>query len=402
MSEQASGSGGADEVSTVFLLEPNDVWFFRDGRPFDAQDAAQISMPSLFPPMPRTAIGAVRVALALALGWEGGGRDWSGDAKIRSVVGSDDELGALEGARIFLVRLAGDEIDPLFPIPHALIGEPGEKKDAPPRRLVRLRPQGAGGPLHSDLGQMSLTVPAAANAEACESIANKYWFDVAAMAEFLDGGTPDEHDVVTEKEVFRRETRTGIALKRDEKIVEEGMLYRVGFARPAARTGLRIAIAVALRPGETRADGIDLSGVPVPFGGEGRIAWIGSRRAALDWPAPPRMLANSPHAGELRYSVTLATPADLGQVWPKPGEPLPGLPGRIESACMDRAVAVSGWRGFGNIGPRMSRALIPAGATWFMTARPDERDPRECHGAAIGEQTAWGYGRIMIGTWGKE
>src|SRR5207244_9940034 len=46
--------------NTPIFIEPDDVWLFRDGRPFAADDQSRAA--SLFPPTPRTLQGALRSA----------------------------------------------------------------------------------------------------------------------------------------------------------------------------------------------------------------------------------------------------------------------------------------------------------------------------------------------------
>jgi CRISPR-associated protein Cmr3 len=399
-------SQGRSERATIFMLEPMDAWFFGDGRPFDATDPAQTSMSSLFPPMPQTVIGAVRAALALGLGWDGRS-DWSGDRKIVDIVGSgDQQLGALTGAAVVLVRVGGQSCEPLFAVSHALLGRPPEQDPSKRWKLVRLRPRATRPEelLSSDLGLVRLPEPSkgeGTTAQKCDLLAGKYWLTGSGMSAFLEGGRPDDADIVPASEIFFRENRVGLALERGKRTAEKGALYRVRYVRPSARPGKRVGIAVILEPREARARGAALP-TAIPFGGEGRMAWISTRQSVPPpWPSPPRRLDGTSVEGKTRYTVTLATPADVGDRWPGPGEPLLGLPGVICSACADRAVSISGWRGFGDDrGPRRSRALVPAGATWFMEASFDDRNRALArHQGAIGKRTEWGYGRIMIGTW---
>jgi CRISPR-associated protein Cmr3 len=417
-----------DGARTLFLLEPMDAWFFRDGRPFDATDPAQMPLSSLFPPMPQTAIGAVRAALALALGWDGR-TDWSGNSGIQNAAGSGDaKLGVLTGALMSLVRIKEQPqrtIEPLFAPPPLLFGELPDGDEDPsqqgalPKRIVRL---GLGPPRRCDLGD-AVRLPLLADTDReCKPLAGKYLLTTAGMTAFLQGGKPQPSDnhLVAISNVFESETRTGLAIDPVKRTAVPGMLYRISHARPCS--GLRISAAVPRRSRATAAAGGFRIGIavntatppgkvaaafpmPVPFGGEGRMAWI-----SLYSPPPGLPSAGKPapdrKTRSIRYSVILATPADLGDSWPGPGASLPGLPGRICSACIDKASPVSGWIGFGaEHRPRDSRAMIPAGATWFLEVPANDRDGNaiaKAHGAAIGGRTEWGYGRILIGTWNEQ
>lgn len=395
----------------MFLLEPMDAWFFRDGRPFDATDPAQMPMASLFPPMPQTAIGAVRAALAMTLGWDGRA-NWSGQKNITDVVGSDDCLGKLEGASVSLARIVdqaptgnrqtGPALEPLFAAPPLLFGDLPDDDSVLPKRTVRL---GLSGVRRCDLGAVRLPVLREPEKDrGCKPLAGKYWLTSAGMAEFLRGQKPNatEGHLVPASLIHKMEARTGLQIDHGTRTAVPGMLYRVGYVRPRSDLKFRVGIAVGVKsiPGTLRA-GFPRPG---PFGGEGRMAWITMEdRAAPALPASGNV-APDRKSRKIRYTVTLATPADLGQEWPKPGAKLCGLPGAIVSACIDKALSVSGWISRGKERrPRQSRAMIPAGSTWFLEAPgQEEREIRDAHGSAIGAQTQRGYGRILIGTWSEQ
>ena len=63
-----------------------------------------------------------------------------------------------------------------------------------------------------------------------------------------------------------------------------------------------------------------------PLGGEGRAAWIEQRTEKIDLPKPPALEPGKD--GVLTYTVTLITPADLGDAWPGPGDRLRALAAR--------------------------------------------------------------------------
>lgn len=396
-----SRASGAAETPVLFLLEPQDSWFFRDGRPFDAGDPAQSAVSSFFPPMPQTAIGAVRTAVALALGWDGRS-DWSDKEGISSVVGSGNDLGRLAHADVSLVRIRGQAIEPLYAAPHLLFGHGasggalwGISIDASLKKpLERLRP---GASVISDLGTMRLPQLPPEGRD-CQPLGGRYWLTVRGIDACLGGSVPEVHQdsIVAAGDVFHRETRTGLQIDRASRAAKTGMLYRVTHTRP--RTGFAVAVGVAALPSSV------VSRLPraVPFGGEGRMAWLATHaKRSLQKATAPGELARDPRTDMLRYAVTLASPGDLPAPWPRPGQPLADLPGTICSACFDRALPVSGWIGGGGaFGPRESRATIPAGATWFLEAPAGRKQEiLKAHGRAIGDRTAWGYGRILIGTW---
>ncbi|UYN93740.1 MAG: hypothetical protein KIT25_17005 [Enhydrobacter sp.] len=391
-------------MSVTFLLQPWDSWFFRDSRPFDAADPGQMPVPSLFPPMPQTAIGAVRAAIARALGWDGRS-DWKREAKIVDAVGTGDKLGKLAGSEVTLVRLVDKAIEPLFAAPHPLLGETasGErlwKGSAPANEeslgptLARLAPGATA--RRTDLGPMRLPELDRKHRD-FKPLAGKYWLTVAGIERFLRGEAPEvtRNSIVALKDVTASEARTGIARDSAAGSAATGMLYRVSYVRPQG--GFAIAVTTPAVPAAVK------TGLPksIPFGGEGRMAWIEMRDPPRSKVSAPRNLARDAARGRLRYTVTLASPAELEAPWPQAGQNLAGLPGEICTACVDRGTSVSGWTGGGGeVGPRVSRATLPAGATWFLEApAADGQKVLAAHGTAIGACREWGMGRVLIGTW---
>ena len=119
---------------TMLVLHPLDTLFFRDGRPYNQDDPGQAEAASVFPPHPPTVVGAVRAALARAMGWPsktwdktklGDGVDWQA---------GDGALGPLSFAGPYVLRNG----EPLFPAPLCLVQ--GKDRDgAAPCRLARTR-----------------------------------------------------------------------------------------------------------------------------------------------------------------------------------------------------------------------------------------------------------------------
>ena len=58
----------------VFELHAVDTLFFGDSRPFNSGEGGGVLVESLFPPHPRTVVGALRAAFAHGQGWQEG--DW--------------------------------------------------------------------------------------------------------------------------------------------------------------------------------------------------------------------------------------------------------------------------------------------------------------------------------------
>jgi len=382
-----------------------DVLFFRDGRPFNQGDPAQMAIRSLFPPHPTTAVGALRAALARGLGWGGAG-PWGKDAKGKNITetlgnGPDLEQAGLQFRGPYLVHgLAG----PLFPAPAILVQEVSGE-----RRLRRLGPGAARMcDLHDD-AHVRLAAPVDAKGKV-KPVAGA-WVTHEGMQHLLNGGVParteiylageDEDDV--ERCLFAREVRIGLARNARTRTAEQGALYTAGFIRPQAGEDVGLVVRV-----DTQQE-LPSPASPIPLGGEGRFAWLEtSDDHAVTLPQAPERFEK--RNGKLLYTVTLITPAHLPDRWPGPGDPLPGLPGVqdlpgvIVCACHERPVMVGGWASEhfkqNGWGPQPLKAMLPAGSTWFLEV--DDGDVvadklRKLNG--IGDRQDWGYGEILIGTW---
>ncbi|SUS04820.1 conserved hypothetical protein [Candidatus Defluviicoccus seviourii] len=386
-------------TTTWYRFKAADVLFFRDGRPFNQGDPAQMAITSLFPPHPNTAVGALRAALARGMGWDGRS-PWCD--RIKATLGDGEALSGLTFQGPYLTHgLAG----PLFPAPAMIVREKGD--DHAIRRL------GPGRARDCDLGSaVRMAEPKNTRPHTRVKALTGSWLTLPGMQHVLNGGVPprkeiylagddsepsdEENDV--KNALFAREVRIGLARNPRTRTAEQGALYTAGFVRPQA--GEKVALVMGVHSKQKLQDPVS----PIPLGGEGRFAWVEGGEE-ISWPEPP---APFQEAGDkLLYTVTLIMPAQLcGPKWPGPGEQLCGLPGTIVCACHERPLMVGGWASEhfrkGDWGPQPLKAMLPPGSTWFMEADPDdEEDVRGWHLKHIGDKDKrdWGYGQILIGTW---
>jgi len=364
---------------STFALRPLDTLFFRDGRPYNQDDPSQAEAASVFPPFPPTVVGAVRAALARAIGsWDaaalGDGVDWQAGDRV---------LGPLRFAGPHVLR--GGE--PLFPAPLDLVAGRDGNDTAFVTRLAPTRRA-----LDTDLGAVRLPAPMIAGNG--YKVLEDYWLAPADMAKALGGARLASNDFVCSSRLWQAEPRVGIRRDPARRSTAERALYAAVHARPAADVALAVEVT-GLRE-------IRLGASLAPLGGEGRGAWIEQRDGTIALPAAPALEPGKD--GVLRYTVVLITPADLGETWPGPGGRIVdaqggALPGEVVSACTGRAIGVGGWDGLGNR-PLPLRPLAPAGSIWFLEARAEEAEAAAAwHGRAIGRATAWGFGRVLIGRW---
>lgn len=386
---------------TTLILHPLDTLFFRDGRPYNQDDPGQVEAASLFPPHPPTVVGAVRAALARALGWSDG--PWNDGLKKSLGDGVDWQQGDGQLGRL---SFAGPHVlkdnKPLFPAPLCLVKGKSSQGDDIISQLV------PGQEVECDLGDLkTVRLPAVPNRTDVESwkVLERTWLTVDGMERVLNGEAPEESHIFKADQIWQAESRVGIQRHEETRTTKrfasqeegepaKGALYAAAHARPAQDVTLAVEV-------EGLPD-VCLSKNSAPLGGEGRSVWIDQTAAKLHLPEAPDLHPDKD--GVLRYTVVLVTPADLGDKWPGPGDSLEGtggnaLPGYVVSACTGRAIAVGGWDSMARR-PLPLRPLIPAGSVWFLEAKASEAQAVKLwHDLAIGRATDWGFGRVLIGRW---
>ena len=104
----------------ILFLQPNDTFFFRDGRPFTR--GVQSEGYSIFPPLPSTILGALRTAYIAEYG------DLSSfdTGKMASMIGTPNSLGSIQLKGFFL---ADRNLEPYFSIPLDLVLKESEAEN---------------------------------------------------------------------------------------------------------------------------------------------------------------------------------------------------------------------------------------------------------------------------------
>lgn len=353
-----------------FRVIPEDVLFFRDGRP--SSRGSDHFLPSLFPPHPSTLYGALRtrrlidadVSLAELRRKK---RDlWATlPEELRAELGPWGGFGELELRGPWLVR----DGQVLVPAPADLgvtlkKGDTGQEDDAPPEveEVVRFLPlkEPSGGHSHP----LGLLVPhrwtdgewaawPAGAARAPEPVAG--WFvQPQGLTRWAEGALPQPADLVHASELWAPEPRVGLGMEAGRRAGETGMLYTFGFIR------LRPGVALGF---EVRNSGLEPDR-RVRLGGEGRTAWLEGGVA----------LPSTTDQASKRVRLTLATPAlSEGGAFP-PGFSAERLAGSIAGTDLRLVAAsvrghqpVGGWDLARNRAKPLRRA-IPAGSVFVLEA----------------------------------
>ena len=220
------------------FLQPNDTFFFRDGRPFTKGEQSEGH--SIFPPLPSTVLGALRTAYIaefgdLSLFYSGGMRD---------AIGTPESLGnAMRVRGIFLANSRDNRLDMFFPVPLDLIYKKDEEKDDN-TPLHLLTPQSKNFVSNGIIDNLLIWPPPKSTDSDKDEASRKDPIDsdadgllrVGAITRYLQGN--DQNLLLTNRtSLIERESKTGIARNRYTLSSEERMLYRIDMSRFKNRDG---------------------------------------------------------------------------------------------------------------------------------------------------------------------
>jgi len=349
------------------FLQPEDVWLFRDGRPFAA--GGNYRARSLFPPLPSTVQGMLRSHHLLAVCRNIPLND---KQAIRDAVGDATNFPA--GFRLrgpFVAREEGEgatrRIWRYFPLPEDATGKDGTFRalaPAPPGDGVRT----------------SCPTPWLLQEQELAKREGEWWLREDELLKYLDGDTAH---AVPGDQLYLRESRLGFAQDAARRTVVEGMLFEVEYIRPCEGVGLYVEVE-------------GLEGWPT----QGALAAGGERRAARfrQVEAEPLPLQPLPQ----RFKLYLATPTFFDRGW-QPGDwgrffsgPTPAL----------RAAAIGRYQSLGGFdlaadpndarAHKAARRYVPAGSVYFF----ESQGPARLKADTLSDDPApIGWGQFLVGTW---
>lgn len=398
---QPSGNLSGERV-LAFRLDPLDVLFFRDGRPFGVTARGQSGLP-----MPQTLSGAIRTHLLRAAGC-----DLDAFARLaqqlRSGRSREEAMriacGAGWIARVavrgpWLCRQIGPQLEVLLPVPanlqqvedaarHELLGVNAARAnvaqahgngDQVHPRWVRLDPLHA----EKELPGWQPPIDGMRPLWFRQRVRGKRkmgYLRPAGLKAYLAGQTPEADSLVAPDELFGFDHRTGIVLRPDELTAEEGLLYSVSLL--ALRPGVGFYAEVLL-PLDAPQEVLRQPTV-LDFGGEGRKVRV-QPVDRFAWPET----ASLPHGRRL---ILLTTPGIFAQRW-RP--PLPDGT-KLVAAAVPGYEAFSGWdlaRG----GPRPTRFAAPAGSVYFLESSCEPFPDGSL--AESDDDRRLGFGCFLQGVW---
>ncbi|MEM2096865.1 MAG: type III-B CRISPR module-associated protein Cmr3 [Methanothrix sp.] len=357
------------------ILTPVDSWFFRDGRPFHMGEATS-DVGGFFPPSAFTVAGAIRAHLARSMGWREDRRERRWSDEICRVLGDGYDLKGLRFRGPLLCRDSDHGLEILFPSPLNLYGKKGDRG----YEMRLLRP---GAEVECDLGRVRL--PSAEGIDGMKPLSGYITGD--QLKQVLRGEVP-EGRVIPAEELWSSEYAVGLARDLETRTAEEAHLYSINRIR--LERGVHLLMGV---------EGIEymlkeLDGAVMPLGGEGRMASVAITTLVEDISGfRPELRSEN---GTVRFTLLHITPAFLGR-WPGPGDAIPGVPGRVVSACIERAMRIGGWDSV-NRRPVDLKPFIPPGSVWFCEADEDGLED-VIRLSRVGEYTEFGFGEVAVGVW---
>lgn len=375
-----------------------DTLFFRESRPFDSIGGSELA--SVFPPPPRTVLGAVRTAIGDTLG-----ADWKqfhdekenyvlpNGRKLREIIGYGDELGSLALDGIWLSL--NDQR--FYPAPLFML----HKKEEDKNQFERLHIRAA---VRAKVGTVCL--PEAPGRDKGFKPLEGAWLTCAGLEKVLKGGVPDNGDLRTHSDLFAEEPRLGIARNNSTRTAENSLLYQTCHIRPKG--------SLAIEADITGIDGIEgIERRTVRLGGEGRMANISSLNTP-DLPAKPEV-----KEGETRGLILiLLAPArfenEHGDWLPTGFTPekvngadawqgsINGVSLTLHAAALGKAQREGGWN-MAERKPRPVQSLIPPGSSYYCMVKDGNLAAAidALHGKQIGEDQKLGRGKIVCGLWNQ-
>jgi CRISPR-associated protein Cmr3 len=358
------------------FIQPNDVWFFRDNKPFSA--GQNFVARGQFPPNPTTVQGAVRTYYLEQQGvnWEAYKAGDVPDA-ISEMVGlpagsnRPASQGQLRIQGPYVGRWQDGQVELLYRAPLDLLQH---EETASQYALLKIAHQYdflTDAPFE---GWRPLIRPT-------EYEQADGWLTQEQFARYLRGDVEALDRILSTGELFQVEDRVGLGLDYGRRANRESQFYRAEFIRPCEDVGLVIRVNNSI---------FEEAGI-LMLGGESRS----SRFQQIDTPALPAQ------TGRGKIRIVLLTPAYFTDGWrPVSGDwsRWVGETGRLVSLVVGKPVPISGWD-IANGRPKPLRNYVPAGSVFYFedaiyTGHPFTEPLPDGQDAG-----AMGFGTCAIGTW---
>jgi CRISPR-associated protein Cmr3 len=362
------------------FITPQDVWMFRDSKPFTAGESFVAR--SLFPPTPQTAQGFLRTHYLDVRGIDFGKYGRGELPHIVDEIGytpknGQPTMGRLRVGGPFVARQKDGVTERIFRAPIDLTALwRGEGDARKLEALGRMTPERADFLTDAFDGWRPLVSPKD------HSLTEGGWLAEPDMLRYLSGQLGDFGGLLKDDDLYTLEDRPGVALDANRRTNRERHFYHAQFIRPHEGVGLLVGANMEIFQQDTGF---------VTIGGESRVGRF------EQVPAPTQNLHTTTR-GNLR--VVLLTPAYFSGGWqPAKGDWSSWAGGgQLVSAALGKPQRISGWD-VANNRAKPLRHYLPAGSVFFF-------EGAEWQGQSFTETPtnepdfgAIGFGQVAIGTW---
>lgn len=366
-------------VSQWIFIEPNDVWLFRDNKPFSAQQ--NFVARGQFPPNPQVMQGAVRT------------HAYHDNPQHPIVTDAQMDNLLLEGPYLAKRHEDGKSYTRYFPTPMDLLFKEDTDTDKA-KNKNKGKDEDDEGVVEGSFYTLEVGVPQsdiltdlptgwrllhnpAENLKASEG-----WLDEAQLRAYLQG-TLKVGTLTRQSGIAQREERVGIGLDYTRKANRDGMFYHAQFIR--LQEGFGLLLSTVYKDKLFAQEGM------IRVGGESRFGHY-----ALA-PTPDSLWINQ--AKRTRLKVVLLTPAYFEDGWQPAGGAWSGWVGDgvLVSAVIGKPEAISGWDIAKNE-PKPLRHFVPAGSVYYFENATWQGTPFSQSVAGM-PFSQMGFGTVALGTW---
>ncbi|RMF80528.1 MAG: type III-B CRISPR module-associated protein Cmr3 [Chloroflexi bacterium] len=363
-------------------IQAEDVWLFRDGKPFSAGD--DHSAHSMFPPTPLTVQGSLRAEISQQEGvtfHEYVQQKTTRSHEVANLIGpptKDEEqlsTGTFKMRGPFVGRASENGYDLLTPAPADLVG------NADGTSLTFA-------PLHKASFRHNLTHPTIQYfpriPSGCEQLAG-HWLDSDNFQAYLDGDVP--HKAWKSNKLYEAENRFGVAIDAQTSYREEGQLYQVQFVRPKIDMGLLVSV--------DDASGKYFKGErSISIGGEQKRAIIKSTDAVFE--AQHRVDEDDEY-----FKLVFLTPAYFKQGWLPASDWSQWLGGvELIAAALYSPMKIGGWNTARRMPRPIHRYIAPGSVYYFRRTGELKEIPNAVTESPsdIADAAAIGFGQFALGS----
>jgi CRISPR-associated protein Cmr3 len=389
-------------MSVQLVIEPGDVWLFRDGRPFDAGSDHRAR--SYFPPLPSVIQGALRSAYITQSGtsiadYIEGRAPW---ALYDAIGKGSNDYGRLtiRGPFVCGPDPATGELTRYYPLPGDLIWlEPDHYERLLPRKLSAAQVSSVRRSADTESTDLAWLI---SDKDGGKQPGDR-WISETDLVTYLQSGKPPQRDqIVSSTCLFVREPRVGLQIVAGLRAAQESLLYEAEFVRPCRGVGLAVSV-----------DGVDAA----VWGAQGVLLLGGERRYGVyrTGTLPEAPVVTQPLSG--KFCLYLLTPTWFDGGWQPQGGDWGSLftgdtstlglraarvghpvrAGGIDLAASSRQ-GVDAEYNRRTIVHKPARPLVPAGSVYFFEATGQvalKHNNSLCNGI----DSRIGFGQVLAGTW---